>query len=56
MKVGILTIYGGSNFGNKLQNYALQQFLKMKELKLKQFDIQFHLVEKCEENKRNWNC
>ena len=28
MKVGILTIYGGSNFGNKLQNYALQQFLK----------------------------
>lgn len=28
MRVGILTIYGGSNFGNKLQNYALQQFLK----------------------------
>ena len=28
MKVGILTIYGGANFGNKLQNYALQQFLK----------------------------
>ena len=30
MRVGILTIYGGSNFGNKLQNYALQQFLKKK--------------------------
>lgn len=28
MRVGILTIYGGANFGNKLQNYALQQFLK----------------------------
>ena len=28
MGIGILTIYGGTNFGNKLQNYALQQFLK----------------------------
>lgn len=28
MKVGILTIYGGvGNYGNMLQNYALQQFL-----------------------------
>lgn len=32
MKVGILTIYGGSNFGNKLQNYAMQQFLKSKKI------------------------
>lgn len=32
MKVGILTIYGGSNFGNKLQNYAIQQFLKSKKI------------------------
>lgn len=32
MKVGILTIYGGSNFGNKLQNYALQQFLKSENI------------------------
>ena len=27
MKIGILTIYGGSNYGNKLQNYALQKYL-----------------------------
>lgn len=27
-KIGIMTIYGGSNYGNKLQNYALQHFLK----------------------------
>ena len=29
MKIGILTIYGGTNYGNKLQNYALQQFLRL---------------------------
>lgn len=28
VRLGILTIYGGSNYGNKLQNYALQFFLK----------------------------
>lgn len=27
MKIGILTIFGGSNYGNKLQNYALQKCL-----------------------------
>ena len=27
MKIGIFTIFGGLNYGNKLQNYALQQFL-----------------------------
>lgn len=30
--MGILTIYGGSNFGNKLQNYALQQFLRNEKI------------------------
>lgn len=24
-KVGIVTLYGNSNFGNKLQNYAIQK-------------------------------
>ena len=28
MKIGILTITGGENFGNRLQNYALQETLK----------------------------
>ena len=28
MKIGILTITGGENFGNRLQNYALQEYLK----------------------------
>ena len=26
-KVGIITLYGNENFGNKLQNYALQEIL-----------------------------
>lgn len=28
MKVGIVTLYDNSNFGNRLQNYALQEILK----------------------------
>lgn len=32
MKVGIISLYGHSNFGNKLQNYAMQQILN--ELKV----------------------
>lgn len=28
MKTAILTITGGENFGNRLQNYALQEILK----------------------------
>ena len=27
-KVAIITIYGNINFGNKLQNYALQEYIK----------------------------
>ena len=27
-KVAIITLYGNSNFGNKLQNYAVQETLK----------------------------
>ena len=27
-KVGIITLYGNSNYGNKLQNYALQEVIK----------------------------
>lgn len=27
MKVGLLTLYGNSNFGNRLQNYAVQQIV-----------------------------
>ena len=28
LRFGILTIYGMDNFGNRLQNYALQEFIK----------------------------
>lgn len=28
MKIGIITLNGNRNYGNKLQNYALQKFLK----------------------------
>jgi len=28
MKVAIITITGGDNYGNRLQNYAVQYFLK----------------------------
>lgn len=28
MKIGIVTLYGNNNYGNKLQNYALQEILK----------------------------
>ena len=28
MKLGIITLYGNNNFGNKLQNYALQETLR----------------------------
>ena len=27
MKIGIITINDNNNYGNRLQNYALQQFL-----------------------------
>ncbi len=27
VKIGIITLYGNNNFGNKLQNYALQEYL-----------------------------
>ena len=27
-KILIITLYGNNNFGNKLQNYALQEYLK----------------------------
>ena len=27
-KIGIITIYDNNNFGNRLQNYALQEVLK----------------------------
>ena len=27
MKIGIITLNGNRNYGNKLQNYALQKFL-----------------------------
>lgn len=32
MKIGILTIFGGTNYGNKLQNFALQKFLEKNDL------------------------
>ena len=28
MKIGIVTLFDSTNFGNKLQNYALQEILK----------------------------
>lgn len=28
MNIGIVTLYGNDNFGNKLQNYALQEYIK----------------------------
>lgn len=31
-KVGILTLYGNNNFGNKLQNYAIQEILNKKNI------------------------
>lgn len=35
-KVCIITLYGNSNFGNKLQNYALQEYIK----KLGDFEVE----------------
>ena len=35
-KVGIITLIGNENYGNKLQNYALQTFLEKKDVMLKQ--------------------
>lgn len=33
-KVGILTLYGNNNYGNKLQNYAVQEVLKKKNIEV----------------------
>lgn len=35
MKIGILTITDGANYGNRLQNFALQEFLKEMDLEVK---------------------
>lgn len=34
-KVGILTLYGNNNYGNKLQNYAIQEVLEKKGIEVK---------------------
>lgn len=44
-KVGIITITANENYGNRLQNYALQEYLKL-------FDID---VETVWPNKFNYN-
>ncbi len=36
-EIAIITLYGNYNFGNKLQNYALQEYLKRKNLSVKTF-------------------
>ena len=30
MKIGIVTLYGNTNYGNRLQNYADQEILKQR--------------------------
>ena len=34
MKVGILTINDNDNYGNRLQNYAVQEFLKKQKVEV----------------------
>ena len=37
MKIGIVTITLGQNYGNRLQNYAVQQVLKKRNYKVRTF-------------------
>ena len=37
MKIGIITITNGENFGNRLQNYALQKYLEKMDIKSETF-------------------
>lgn len=50
MKIGITTLYGDSNYGNRLQNYAVQEIFKRKG-----FDVDTLLCEKniCRSTVRN---
>ncbi len=50
MRIGITTLYGDSNYGNRLQNYAVQELLKSKG-----FDVDTLLCEKniCKSTVRN---
>lgn len=48
MKIGIITLTGYFNYGNRLQNYALQQILKSLNLDIKVETIE--VVEKKEKN------
>lgn len=41
MKIGIITLYGHTNYGNKLQNYALQQVLKQEGIESETIEILF---------------
>lgn len=41
MKIGITTLYGDSNYGNRLQNYAVQELLREKD-----YDVDTLLCEK----------
>lgn len=34
MKIGIVTLYGNTNYGNRLQNYAVQEILKQRGFKV----------------------
>lgn len=53
MKISIITINDNNNYGNRLQNYALQQFLK--ELCVSIDSIWYDRKEDCILNRKFWN-
>lgn len=53
MKIAIITINDNNNYGNRLQNYALQQFLK--ELRMSVDSIWYDRKENSILNRKLWN-
>lgn len=43
-KAAIITLYGNYNYGNKLQNYALQEVLKRENLEVETLNTTRHLI------------
>lgn len=52
MKVAIITINDNNNYGNRLQNYALQQYL-YNEIKIEKVDIIWYDLEYTSKTKVN---